>query len=298
MMTTVTQDDYALSDEPGWKDISWDGCERQIELSTGQLNYVELGTGPGTPLVLLHGIGGCWQHWLQNIPRFAQTRRVIAIDFPGFGSSPLPHKRVTVGRYARLVDELCERLGLGQVTLVGNSLGGLVALETAANYPQRVERMVLAAPAGISTRNVRHAIPTLLKLVSLQSPELQKLLARVHRAQPEHPLALAVAHPRSFERGLLRAAFSPSIGTRAGFLHVATNLAEQSARGQLLKDASTISCPVLIIWGRNDQILPVADIDVLAAMLNRSSQVILEDTGHMPPLERPREFNRLTLAFA
>jgi len=295
---SVTEDDYALSDTPGWKDVSWDEHVRQIELSSGRLNYVELGSAPGTPLLLLHGIGGCWQHWLANIPRLAQNRRVIAIDFPGFGASPLPNKRITIDLYAGLVDEFCDRLGLEQVTLVGNSLGGLVSIETAVRYPGRVERMVLAAPAGISTRNLKHAIPTLLKLVSLQSPELQKLVARVHRTQPEHPLSLAIAHPRAFERGVLRATFSPSIGSTAGFLHVAGNLAEASVRGQLLKDASAVSTTTLIIWGRNDQILPVADEAVLATMLRDSRSVILEDTGHMPQLERPREFNRLTLDFA
>jgi pimeloyl-ACP methyl ester carboxylesterase len=298
-VTTTAKDDYALSDDPGWKDISWDEHTHTIELTHGPLNYVDLGPESGkTPLVLLHGIGGCWQHWLQNIPRLALERRVIAIDFPGFGASPLPRGgRITMELYTRMVDEVCERLELGAVTLLGNSMGGLVAIKTAQLFPARVERMLLAAPAGVSIRRFTHSLPVLFKLIALQSPELQRTLAKVRNTQPDHPLAMAVSHPRAFERGLLRAVFSPSIGSTAGFAQVAANLAEQSLRGRLLAGIRSITTPALIVWGRADRILLVADADELAGLIAGSRVAILDDTGHMPMLERPREFNRLTLEF-
>jgi pimeloyl-ACP methyl ester carboxylesterase len=298
-MSATAQDDYALSDEPGWKDVSWGEHTHTIELRDGSVNYVDLGSGAGTPLVLLHGIGGCWQHWLSNLPRLAVERRVIALDFPGFGASPLPRSgRITMDLYARVVDDLCEQLGLGPVTLVGNSMGGLVALKAAQRFPARVEKMLLAAPAGVSIHRFNRSLPLLAKLIALQSPELQRTIAKVRNTKPAHPLAIAVAQPGAFERGLLRAVFSPSIGSTKGFAQVAANLAELSLRRQLLAGIHSITIPTLIVWGLGDQILPVADADELAQLLGGAPVVILDGTGHMPQLERPREFNRLALEFA
>ena len=95
--------------EPEWMRIDWRPHLRRVEIPTPSLeqhrgspvdhtrtavNYVEV--GEGEPLLLVHGLGGCWQSWLENIPHFARTHRVIAPDLPGFGDSPLPGWELTI----------------------------------------------------------------------------------------------------------------------------------------------------------------------------------------------------------
>jgi len=103
----------------------------------------------GPPLVLIHGHGGRWRNWLENIPALSRDRRVVALDLPGFGDSEMPVEDISISGYARVVDRLCERLGLGPVAMAGNSMGGFVAAELAVAFPERVEHLVLATPAGM-----------------------------------------------------------------------------------------------------------------------------------------------------
>ena len=103
--------------------------------------------------MFVHGLGGQWQNWLENIPRLAQDRRVVAMDLPGFGLTPEPEddEKITIPRYGRWVNELGDRLELGQVELVGNSMGGYIAAEVAIQFPERVAQLVLVSAAGISS---------------------------------------------------------------------------------------------------------------------------------------------------
>ena len=74
---------------------------------------MDIGSGDEHPIVFIHGLGGQWQNWLENIPRFAQDRRVIVPDLPGFGLSPMPAEEISIAYYGRVVADLCDALGLG-----------------------------------------------------------------------------------------------------------------------------------------------------------------------------------------
>ena len=287
---------YGASDEPGWRDVELGGHARTLDLAAGTLNFVDAGSGPDAPLVLLHGIGGCWQHWIQNIPRLMQERRVIAVDLPGFGASPLPRGTLTTSLSASLVAELLERLGLPPVVLVGSSLGGMIAVELAATWPELVERLVLVAPAGVSVGSIRHGAQLTARLTALQSRQATKLLQRFGLTGG-HPMSIAVRHPELLERGLLRAAFAPGAGT-PGFGLTVLHLLKLRVQGRLMHQASSVACPTLIVWGADDQINLASDAEVFAGLIAGSETAILEDAGHVPMLEHPREFNRLLLEFA
>ncbi len=107
--------------------------------------------GEGSPLVFIHGLAGCWQNWLENIPHFARRHRVIAVDLPGFGESELPHEDITIPGYGRFVDAFLGEIGVERAPLVGNSMGGFIAAETAISHPSRVEKLVLVSAAGLVT---------------------------------------------------------------------------------------------------------------------------------------------------
>src|SRR5436190_9477296 len=124
-------DAYGVHDEPDWREIDWGPHLHDVDVEGRRVRYVDMGEGEGPPIVLVHGLAGNWQNWLENIPRLATERRVLAFDLPGFGACEKPADEVSLPGYGRAVDGLCERLELGEVALVGNSMGGFVTAETA-----------------------------------------------------------------------------------------------------------------------------------------------------------------------
>ena len=143
-------------------------------------NVIELGGGP--PLLFVHGLSGCWQNWLENLPHFARTHRVIAVDLPGFGASPLPREEISIHGYARFLEGLCDALSIDAAAVVGNSMGGHIASELAIRSPRRVERLMLVAAAGISAELVqRNAVMTggrVLAALMTQSAARHERVAR------------------------------------------------------------------------------------------------------------------------
>jgi pimeloyl-ACP methyl ester carboxylesterase len=131
-----------------WMAIDWREHLRWLVAEDTPVNVVTLGEGP--PILFVHGLGGCWQNWLEQIPVFAEDHRVIALDLPGFGASPMPKQDISISGYARIVDEVCSQLGVDAAALVGNSMGGLISAELAINFPQRVERLVLVSSTGLT----------------------------------------------------------------------------------------------------------------------------------------------------
>src|SRR5580698_1576676 len=159
-----------------WLDVDWRTHQRWIVIDGQPLNTVELGperasadgdTDVGQPLVFVHGLSGSWANWLEQLPVFAAEHRVVTLDLPGFGHSPMPSQEISISGYARLLDRLLGELGIDAAAVVGNSMGGFVAAELAIACPQRVERLVLVSAAGIST----HADPRTLRAL----PRLQQI---------------------------------------------------------------------------------------------------------------------------
>src|SRR3954451_15744971 len=118
---------YGSPEHSEWLDIDWSRHQRWGAARGSGVNVVELGEAP--PMVFVHGLSGSWQNWLENLPHFARTHRVIALDLPGFGSSPMPPWEISIPAYGRFLRDFCERLGIDRCSLVGNSMGGFIATE-------------------------------------------------------------------------------------------------------------------------------------------------------------------------
>jgi pimeloyl-ACP methyl ester carboxylesterase len=282
--------DYGVSDRPDWRDVDWAAALRTMEIGGTPINYVDVGEqGDHRPIVFVHGLGGQWQNWLENIPRFAERRRVIALDLPGFGMSPMPKETITIERYGRVVAELCDRLDLAPAVLVGNSMGGYVAAQTAIEAPEAVERLMLVAAAGISQSEV--PLGTALRAAKVLGLATRASTAqhRRHMARPALRhwfLSLVVRHPTrlrpdiAFE-GLVKGAGKP------GFVDALEACIDYDFRDRLPE----IACPTLVVWGREDAIIPVADADTYVELISGSRKLIFEDTGHVAMVERPIAFN-------
>ena len=288
-------EDYGKSAEPNWRSVDWAAHLRWEEIGGQRVNVLDIGEGKATPVVFIHGLSGCWQNFLENIPAVSQTRRVVTLDLPGFGESAMPRDQITITYYARVVQQLCERLELERVSVVGNSMGGFIAAELTIQQPVRVERLVLISAAGISSTNV-HRLPILTAgrigaaVMANEAVDNRRIALRPRARQVA--LGLVVRHPRLLApdltyEGLLRGANKP------GFYAALRACIEYDYRERLPE----IEAPTLIVWGENDTILSVQDADEYERLIPSTKKLVMRDTGHVPQVERPETFNRELLEF-
>ncbi len=287
-------DGYGATAQPDWRETDWREHLHELEIAGRRVNYVDMGSGDEPPLIFVHGLGGAWQNWLENIPRLAQERRTLALDLPGFGRSEMPRADISISGYGRCVEAFCEQLGLERVVLVGNSMGGFVAAETAIQFPQLVERLVLVSAAGLSITNLmrRPAVTWGRVAAAAGSYGAANSHAAVTRPVIRHlSLGFVMRHPTRLRTDLCWEQVHAS-GT-PGFRDALEALLDYDFRDRL----GEISCPTLIIWGKEDMMVPVRDADEFERLIQNSRKILMEDTGHVPMLERPVEFNDYLINF-
>ncbi len=286
-----------------WREIDWRSHQRWLYVDGSPVNVVELGperdASGKQPLVFVHGLSGSWPNWLEQLPVFAAERRVITLDLPGFGHSPMPRQTITISGYARLLDSLLGELGIDAAAVVGNSMGGFIAAELAIAFPQRVERLVLVSAAGLSTYNHRGSMTALPAMRRLERVLMasgawtaSKSDEVVRRARlREAVLGVVVRHPERLDAAL--AAEQVRGAGKPGFIQGLEAVLDYDVRERLRE----IACPTLIVWGDGDRLISVHDADVFAELTPNSRKVVFGDTGHMAMLERPEAFNALLEEF-
>jgi pimeloyl-ACP methyl ester carboxylesterase len=301
--------------EPEWLGIDWrahlhrvdvpmpgesapDGGPLGDDAEPTTVNYVELSRSaePARLTVLfVHGLSGSWQNWLENIPHFSKAHRVVALDLPGFGHSPMPPWRLEIESYGRLLVRFCDAIGVGDCAAVGNSMGGFISAEVAARQPDRFEKLALVSAAGVSSARLRRQpAETTARMATAAAPLLLKLQERGMR-RPRIRWATfkgLFQHPELLRRELLLEQFHNGAG-RPGFLPAVQGLVGY----EILDQLTDVEVPTLIVWGRNDHVVPPQDAVAFGQRLGNSRTVIFDDTGHLPQLERPVRFNRVLEAF-
>jgi pimeloyl-ACP methyl ester carboxylesterase len=253
-----------------------------------RVHAVDVGAGERTPVLFVHGLGGRWQNWLENIPRIARRRRVVAIDLPGFGRSQMPREAISIAAYADVVDRVCDLFELESVALVASSMGGLIAAELALRFPQRLERLALVSPVAARMGDFDPAPATAL-LAALARTRLGTpagIRAIIARPRSRHvAFATVVRHPTRIAPDML---WELAGGQGAdGFAGAFAAMLSHDLREELAR----VAVPALIVHGREDMIVPLADSLWLAQSLPSGQLEIFEDTGHLAMVERPRRFN-------
>jgi len=253
--------------------------------------------GEGPPLLLIHGHSGCWQNWLENIPHLAEANRVVAMDLPGFGQSPMPAERISIEGYARGLDELCDALGIENAPVVGNSMGGFVGAQLGVAHPERVSRLVLVSAAGLSTKYLgfstefyrRRTVRAFARATNAYAtiPE-----ARVETLVRRRRLRRAVLKPVVKYPERLPAPLCAELMRGSG--RPAAPYATDAIMQYDFRDCvRRIACPTLIVWGEDDRIVPVDAADAYERAIPEARKVVFPETGHVPMLERPSAFNAL-----
>ncbi|WP_231605499.1 alpha/beta fold hydrolase [Micromonospora sp. HK10] len=256
-------------------------------------------SGDGPPVLLLHGIGRTMDDFADQHEGLARDHRVVSVDLPGHGgSAPLdtPH---TLPALAAAAVQVLDAAGVtGPAHLVGNSLGGAVAMRLAADRPERAASLVLVNSAGFG-REVTFA----LRLLALR-PLARLLLRRPHpgiarrteRAIFHDPAyvtearvaaALAVAREPHAARVMLE--LVGSLGTWRGV--------RPQWRRELIDAVAALGLPTLVVWGDRDRILPVRHLSNAGRYFPQAQTHLFPDTGHMPHIERAAEFEALVRQF-
>lgn len=288
---------YGPPGRSAWMDIDWREHLRWAWVRGAPVNYVDIGSGPA--LVFVHGLSGCWQNWLENIPHFASTHRVIAVDLPGFGDSPMPAEKISINGYAGIVDELLDGLGIERAVVVGNSMGGFIGAELAIEYATRVEKLVLVSAAGLTTmeRHSDRALAGLRRLDNVLAFGAAWAATRSNRLsrRPRMRKALMLlvaAHPDRLPAPLIAEQIRGS--GKPGFVDALEALGTYPLEDRLAR----IETPTLIVWGAKDWLVPVRDAKRFEQAIGANARrLVYADTGHVAMLERPERFNADVEAF-
>ena len=253
-------------------------------------------SGSGTPILLLHGLGGTRGYWQRTLELLSGRARPIALDLPGFGASDAPTGGFALDSASDRLAEALRALGGAPAVVCGHSLGGPLAVRFALRHPDAVTRLVLVAPSGLAPapawqhRAIR-ALPLygllqrsplawerwLLPLAPLRRAALVPLVERPASVDPAVVGRLVEGARAARE---LRAAAALSLGT--GFA----------------EEARQVAAPIAAIWGDRDRMVPAADAEALLRAVPSATIDILPACGHMPMIERPEAFAALLARLA
>lgn len=252
-------------------------------LATGPLiRYAEQGDPAGEPLILLHGYSDSWYSFSRLLPLLEPGGyHVLAIDQRGHGCSERPLGAYTVDELAADVDAFMEAVGIERATLVGHSMGSLVARRVAEQYPHRVARLVLIGAVltvGEGTEELQETVR------ALRDPVPAEFVREFQESTIHVPV------PTSFFEGVV-----------AESLRLPARVWREVLEGLLAADdradLGRIAVPTLLLWGERDAYFPRADQDALVAAMPNARLHVYPETGHCPQWERPEEVARDLAAF-
>lgn len=257
----------AMTDEAPQKT---DGAERpaprsgRVRVGPAQVYYQEAGRD-GPPVVLVHGLAGSSRWWRRNVRALARHFHVYVIDLIGFGRSR-GRGRFVLSEAARRLRDWMDRVGIAAAHVVGHSMGGVIAVDLAARFPERVRRLVLADVAAFSFLDrafVRSATGLAKTIWYLPFGFLPVLFSDALRA-------------------------GPRLLWKAGRDLLTTDIREALAQ---------VAAPALILWGERDAMVPLEIGERLAGELADAELFVIEKAGHNPMWDRPQVFNRVVTEF-
>lgn len=251
------------------------------------------------PILLLHGVGRSLEDWAAQWERLAGAHHVITLDIPGFGFSSRPSEPVTLAALAQGVADTLDALGERRALhVIGNSLGGAVALQLLVLQPHRVASLVLVNSAGFGRE-----VTMLLRMLAL--PVVGRMATRRTTRASARILERAIFADRSLA-SRQRIEHAVAIGGQPDAGVVMREIARELATGQGVKQgwrtelasaAAQYPRPTLIIWGDRDRVLPAHHLEAAQRLMPHAKTHLFTGIGHMPQIECPDEFADLVLDF-
>jgi pimeloyl-ACP methyl ester carboxylesterase len=261
-----------------------------VTLHGHSIAYVQKGTGP--VLLLIHGMAGSLDTWRSVVDPLARNATVLAVDLPGHGGSSPGGGDFSLGSLASGLRDVLVALGHDRATVVGHSLGGGIAMQFSYQFPEMTERLALVSSGGLGVE-----VSPVLRAASLPGANLFLSVT-----------AEATRRGSGFARRVLRAAHSPSNSALDELIGSYASLADADRRAAFLATIRSVvglngqtvyagdrlylaqELPVLLLWGADDPIIPVAHAHAAHEALPASKLVVFDGVRHFPHVEAPERF--------
>jgi pimeloyl-ACP methyl ester carboxylesterase len=239
-------------------------AERRVTVRGLPIRYFDAGPRTSPTIVLLHGLGDSGETWASILPALARDYRVIAPNLAGFGQVPIPPEGMHFSVLTDYLAGFLDAAGIERAILVGNSLGGAVAMRYAAHHPARVSRLFLLNTAGLPIDHVEVFSPR----TRAEASELAAASIGARRRLPAFILD-----------DLVRRVADPA---RRAYL-------DSPERTDVSADLRRLTMPITIIWGERDRLIPLASVAPLREAHPSAELVTLPNAGHVPQGDAPRE---------
>lgn len=276
-------------------------------MTTPQDRYIKIGQinarywtegNQGSPVILIHGIGMYLESWLPSVATLATQHQVYAVDLPGHGKTEKPlNIAYTIENLSQFIKDFMTALDIEKAHIVGHSLGGAISTRLALTQAAAVDRLVLVGSAGLGKE-----VTMVLRIMSV--PVIGEMLTRPSLSGSANTAKMLVYDPAVVTNELIELAYQMSLlpNMQKSFLKVLRangNLFGQSKSMYVpnTQGLSSITKPVLVVWGQQDQVVPVAHAEIAAKYLPNVSVQIFDNCGHFPMLEHTIDFNKLLLNF-
>lgn len=250
-----------------------------------KVHYIDTKAGSKT-ILLVHGLGGSIESWINNIAGLSMELRVVALDLPGFGYSDKPKMNYTIKFYSDFVGKFIQKvIGVTPVTIAGSSLGGHVAAEVAIRQPNAVSKLVMISPPGALPKSFTGtpALKNYVKVLQAKSiPQVKKALFAVDNKPVDDSYAKIVYEKLAMP------------GAKEAFLSALMGSAQAPRLNSRL---ARIKAPTMLLWGKEDTMIPAKYAEPFFKMKN-CRVVLLEGCGHRVHVDKPQIFNQLVAGFA
>jgi pimeloyl-ACP methyl ester carboxylesterase len=267
--------------------------DRYVKVGQVNTRYWQVGNS-GNSVILLHGGGGYIEVWKHNILELAKHHRVYAFDMVGAGRTDTVDADYTFDFMAQFTRDFMKALNIAKASFIGTSAGGGVALTLTLNFPELVDRLILVGSVGlgkeISFLLRVTTVPGLGKLFS--SPSKSGLAMLCKQAVYDSNLVTDEVVEEFYQMATLPGAAATTLNVGRSNLNIWGQFHQP-----ITERLTAITAPTLIIWGRQDSMVPVTHAQNAAKMIPNAQLAIIEECGHWSPIEHPQKFNHLVSEF-
>ena len=253
---------------------------KKVEINDININYVQMGSEENPSIVFIHGFGGDLNNWMFNQEKLSKSFNTFTIDLPGHGSSSKNIPQGDISYLSEVVSKFCETNDLKKINLVGHSLGGGICLSIALNNMELISSIILISPIGFGEEIDYEFIEEFIKADS--------------RKELKYQLEKLYFNNEILTRDLINEVlkFKRLDGTTEALQKIMNgSLLLEKKQKEFLKDKiSNLTCPITIIWGNDDKIIPVNHSKSLPKDINIK---LINEAGHMPHIEKPNEINTI-----
>ncbi len=249
---------------------------KSVNIPDFKIVYAEGGTGD--TIIMLHGFGGSKDNWLRFAKYFTPNYRVIIPDLPGFGESSKPQDaKYDIMSQVERLNLFVKELKLTKFNIVGNSMGGEIAGNYAATYPEMVKTLALFDSAGVHS-------PIKSEFASLLGKGVNPLVVKDEKGY-EELLEFTSVKPLKLPSVIKNYLAKQAIKAAPLNEKIFNEIGKTELQGKLNK----IKAPTLIVWGDSDKVINVSAVQIFKKNIKGSESVIIKECGHLPMLEKPQE---------